>query len=132
MVAFCLSLLSSSRRRSRTVTADGGPAARALPEARGANLGFVLESSVVNPYSALSVRIRRARRRLRPAIGGAVARRISVRWPARHLAIRVTPSVCLLSLGIITGRCGQRSMGAYWQWDPKETAALLSWIVYAA
>jgi cytochrome c-type biogenesis protein CcsB len=38
----------------------------------------------------------------------------------------------LLSLGIITGAMwAKEAWGAYWQWDPKETAALTSWIVYA-
>ena len=38
----------------------------------------------------------------------------------------------LLSLGIITGAMwANEAWGAYWQWDPKETAALLSWIIYA-
>jgi cytochrome c-type biogenesis protein CcsB len=38
----------------------------------------------------------------------------------------------LLTLGIITGAWwAKEAWGAYWQWDPKETAALLSWIVYA-
>jgi cytochrome c-type biogenesis protein CcsB len=38
----------------------------------------------------------------------------------------------LLSLGIITGALwAKEAWGAYWQWDPKETAALASWIVYA-
>ena len=38
----------------------------------------------------------------------------------------------LLSLGIITGAMwAKEAWGAYWQWDPKETAALVSWIVYA-
>jgi cytochrome c-type biogenesis protein CcsB len=39
----------------------------------------------------------------------------------------------LLSLGIITGAMwAKESWGAYWQWDPKETAALFSWIIYLA
>ncbi len=38
----------------------------------------------------------------------------------------------LLTLGIITGAWwAKEAWGAYWQWDPKETAALFSWIVYA-
>ena len=38
----------------------------------------------------------------------------------------------LLTVGIITGAWwAKEAWGAYWQWDPKETAALLSWIVYA-
>lgn len=37
----------------------------------------------------------------------------------------------LLTVGIITGALwAKEAWGAYWQWDPKETAALLSWIVY--
>lgn len=39
----------------------------------------------------------------------------------------------LLSVGIITGAMwANEAWGAYWQWDPKETAALLSWIIYAS
>jgi cytochrome c-type biogenesis protein CcsB len=38
----------------------------------------------------------------------------------------------LLTLGIITGAMwAHEAWGAYWQWDPKETAALSSWIAYA-
>jgi cytochrome c-type biogenesis protein CcsB len=39
----------------------------------------------------------------------------------------------LLTVGIITGAMwANEAWGAYWQWDPKETAALVSWIVYAS
>ena len=39
----------------------------------------------------------------------------------------------LLTVGIITGAMwANEAWGAYWQWDPKETAALLSWIIYAS
>ncbi|MEO6990904.1 MAG: c-type cytochrome biogenesis protein CcsB [Candidatus Baltobacteraceae bacterium] len=39
----------------------------------------------------------------------------------------------LLTVGIITGAWwAKEAWGAYWQWDPKETAALFSWIIYAA
>ncbi|HEY6486133.1 MAG TPA: c-type cytochrome biogenesis protein CcsB [Candidatus Cybelea sp.] len=39
----------------------------------------------------------------------------------------------LISLGIITGAMwAHDAWGHYWQWDPKETAALVSWIVYLA
>lgn len=39
----------------------------------------------------------------------------------------------LISVGIITGAMwAKEAWGAYWQWDPKETAALFSWIVYLA
>jgi cytochrome c-type biogenesis protein CcsB len=37
----------------------------------------------------------------------------------------------LISVGIITGAMwAKEAWGAYWQWDPKETAALFSWIIY--
>ncbi|TAM56552.1 c-type cytochrome biogenesis protein CcsB [bacterium] len=39
----------------------------------------------------------------------------------------------LLSLGIIMGAMwAKEAWGAYWQWDPKETAALVCWIIYLA
>ncbi|PZR59493.1 MAG: c-type cytochrome biogenesis protein CcsB [Candidatus Meridianibacter frigidus] len=39
----------------------------------------------------------------------------------------------LLTVGIITGAWwAKEAWGAYWQWDPKETAALSLWIFYAA
>ncbi|MDE2571159.1 MAG: c-type cytochrome biogenesis protein CcsB [bacterium] len=37
----------------------------------------------------------------------------------------------LISLGIIMGAMwAKEAWGAYWQWDPKETSALLVWIIY--
>ena|SRR5271166_743180 len=39
----------------------------------------------------------------------------------------------LLTAGIILGALWAHvSWGSYWQWDPKETAALTNWIIYAA
>lgn len=39
----------------------------------------------------------------------------------------------LISIGIITGAAwAKEAWGAYWQWDPKETAALSTWIIYLA
>jgi cytochrome c-type biogenesis protein CcsB len=45
----------------------------------------------------------------------------------------VAVALPLLTLGIVTGAAwAHEAWGHYWQWDPKETAALTSWIVYAA
>jgi cytochrome c-type biogenesis protein CcsB len=45
----------------------------------------------------------------------------------------ISIGLVLLSVGIITGAMwANEAWGAYWSWDPKETAALLSWIIYAA
>ncbi|MFZ5776025.1 MAG: c-type cytochrome biogenesis protein CcsB [Thermodesulfobacteriota bacterium] len=39
----------------------------------------------------------------------------------------------LLTLGIITGSVwAKQAWGAYWQWDPKETWSLITWLIYAA
>lgn len=39
----------------------------------------------------------------------------------------------LLALGIITGGLwANHAWGSYWSWDPKETWALITWLVYAA
>ncbi|MDI6752037.1 MAG: cytochrome c biogenesis protein [bacterium] len=38
----------------------------------------------------------------------------------------------LLTLGIITGAVwAQYAWGSYWSWDPKETWALITWLIYA-
>lgn len=45
----------------------------------------------------------------------------------------VSVGLPLLTVGIITGAWwAKEAWGAYWQWDPKETAALASWIAYAS
>jgi ABC-type transport system involved in cytochrome c biogenesis permease subunit len=38
-----------------------------------------------------------------------------------------------LTLGILTGAVwAETAWGRYWSWDPKETASLITWLVYAA
>ena len=38
----------------------------------------------------------------------------------------------LLTLGIMTGSIwAKQAWGAYWQWDPKETWSLITWLLYA-
>jgi cytochrome c-type biogenesis protein CcsB len=138
MVAFCLSLLflvkAAVENRYR------GPAATmraaAAGASAGAGLGFMLESSVVNPLFG-------AVRTDTPALDAAAAAGDpAARWLAGFPSLAkldilqyrvIAIGLPLLSLGIITGAMwAKEAWGAYWQWDPKETAALLSWIVYAA
>lgn len=39
----------------------------------------------------------------------------------------------MLTLGVITGAMwAQTAWGTYWDWDPKETWSLITWLVYAA
>ena len=51
-----------------------------------------------------------------------------------HLAYRMVAfAFPMLTLGIITGALwAQAAWGSYWNWDPKETWALITWLVYAA
>ena len=45
----------------------------------------------------------------------------------------VTFGFPLLTIGVITGALwANHAWGALWQWDPKETMALVTWFVYAA
>lgn len=44
----------------------------------------------------------------------------------------VTIGFTLLTVGIITGSFwAQSAWGSYWQWDPKETWSLITWLLYA-
>lgn len=46
--------------------------------------------------------------------------------------IMLTPAVCLLGAGIFIGAVwANQTWGRYWGWDPKETCALIMWLIYA-
>lgn len=48
-------------------------------------------------------------------------------------AISITYGFIFLTLGMISGSVyAQVALGTYWQWDPKEVWALISWLLYAA
>lgn len=51
-----------------------------------------------------------------------------------HLAYKmVALGFPMLTLGIVTGSLwAQTAWGSYWNWDPKETWSLITWLVYAA
>lgn len=51
-----------------------------------------------------------------------------------HIAYKmVALGFAMLTLGVITGSLwAQTAWGRYWQWDSKETWALITWLVYAA
>jgi cytochrome c-type biogenesis protein CcsB len=63
----------------------------------------------------------------------------TIRWlpPARTLDEinykAITIGFPLLTIGIVTGAIwAHYSWGNYWSWDPKETASLVTWLIYAA
>ncbi len=76
-----------------------------------------------------------------PNIAAAAGRKYAAQWFNGNAELAqidvliyrvVAVGLPLLTLGIITGAMwAHEAWGAYWQWDPKETAALFSWIVYA-
>jgi ABC-type transport system involved in cytochrome c biogenesis permease subunit len=48
-------------------------------------------------------------------------------------SIFISAGFVIFSFGIITGAVwAQTAWGRYWGWDPKETWALITWLVYAA
>lgn len=66
--------------------------------------------------------------------GVALAGRHSARKEGLFMLNRLllAPAVCLLGAGIIIGAVwANRTWGRYWGWDPKETCALVMWLVYA-
>lgn len=66
--------------------------------------------------------------------GVALASRSAVRKEGLSMLNRLllTPAVCLLGAGIFIGAVwANQSWGRYWGWDPKETCALVMWLVYA-
>ena len=71
------------------------------------------------------------------AAGNPVAQWLSTLPSLAQLDVIVYRAVAiglpLISIGIITGAAwAKEAWGAYWQWDPKETAALCTWILYLA
>jgi cytochrome c-type biogenesis protein CcsB len=136
MVAFCVSLIylvkaSAENRYARRGPALGGAAAGGGPNvdlSAGAFAENAAAGVVRNDTPALAIAA---------AAGDATAQWLAGLPSLARLDVMqyrvIAVGLPLLSLGIITGAMwAKEAWGAYWQWDPKETAALVSWIVYAA
>jgi cytochrome c-type biogenesis protein CcsB len=148
MVAFCVSIIylvkdGAERRyratpvRSTAATPGGGPTIDLSMSAYAP--GAVLGTTRAD----MSGGVLRTTRTDTPAIAQAAASGDALaQWLAGLPSLArldvmqyriIAVGLPLLSLGIITGAMwAKEAWGAYWQWDPKETAALISWIVYAA
>jgi len=137
MVAFCVSLIylvkaaAEDRYARRRSTVRG-----AVAGAGGANAGVTVSTYAASPVLGTT-------RTDTPALVSAAADGdATASWLAGLPSLGrldvmqyriIAVGLPLLSLGIITGAMwAKEAWGAYWQWDPKETAALFSWIVYAA
>ena len=135
MVAFVMSamyLIKFYFERSLT-GAEQRSLARAVP-ATGA--AAVADFSVADVTQPVIVRMDTPNIATAAAAGNPVAQWLNTMPSLAQLDVLVYRVVAvglpLLTLGIITGAMwAHEAWGAYWQWDPKETAALFSWIVYA-
>jgi cytochrome c-type biogenesis protein CcsB len=152
MVAFCVSLIHLVKAAAESRYARRGPVVRgvAAAGAGGANVDVAMSAYAAAPALGASTAALGtpsaalgARRGDTPAIDAAAAGGdASAQWLAGLPSLArldvmqyriIAVGLPLLSLGIITGAMwAKEAWGAYWQWDPKETAALFSWIVYAA
>ena len=137
MVAFVLSALYLVKYYfERSLTAAANPAGVAAV-AKGAGAAAMMDYSVAEVGIApVTVRMDTPNIAAAAASGNAVAQWLNTMPSLAQLDILVYRVVAvglpLLTLGIITGAMwAHEAWGAYWQWDPKETAALFSWIVYA-
>lgn len=64
--------------------------------------------------------------------GISLCRRSDLHWLARLNAIILVPALFLLTVGIFVGAVwANQSWGRYWGWDPKETCALITMLIYA-
>ena len=91
----------------------------------------------VRPSDAATIRRDTPALSAAAAAGNPVARWLDALPSLSQLDVIVYRAVAiglpLISIGIITGAMwAKEAWGAYWQWDPKETAALFSWILYLA
>jgi len=137
MLAFCLSVLYlfkaavENRYRGRTIRLRGAAAGGS-----NANVNVAVNAYAVQPAAVGVLRSDT------PGLDAAAASDAVAKWLTSLPSLAkldimqyrvIAVGLPLLSLGIITGAMwAKEAWGAYWQWDPKETAALLSWIVYAA
>ncbi|GAC1657952.1 MAG: c-type cytochrome biogenesis protein CcsB [Candidatus Elarobacter sp.] len=135
MVAFCVSLIYLAKAAAENRYAQRGSTIRGVATGPGGRLDVSLSTFAAEPAVGTV-------RTDTPALTGAAAAGDSVaQWLTGIPSLGrldvmqyriIAVGLPLLSLGIITGAMwAKEAWGAYWQWDPKETAALFSWIVYA-
>jgi len=144
MVAFCVSLLYLFKDAVERRYGTRPPVVRgAAAAAGGSAAGITVSAYAVQPTLTTIGTGTPARRPGETALSDAAAAGDPIaQWLAGLPSLGrldvmqyriIAVGLPLLSLGIITGAMwAKEAWGAYWQWDPKETAALVSWIVYAA
>ncbi len=93
-----------------------------------AHVGFMIVA-----YGALTISFGAAFLRLVQGEGARFARLPSAQALDHVAHISVVVGFPLLTLGVALGAYWANSAwGRYWGWDPKETASLVTWLIYAA
>ncbi len=137
MVAFCVSLIYLMKAYAEKRFANRGASIRGVAAAPGGpSIDLTLSTSAYVAPAPGARRIDTPATAEAAATGDAFAQWLEGLPSLARLDVMqyriVAVGLPLLSLGIITGAMwAKEAWGAYWQWDPKETAALVSWIVYA-
>lgn len=132
MVAFVVSLMFLIKYYFEASLGKGFAVRGAAAETGGANL----QASMMVGAQAAPVRLDTPNIACAAAAGNSTAMWLNTIPSLAQLDVLIYRIIAvglpLLTLGIITGAMwAHEAWGAYWQWDPKETAALFSWIVYA-
>jgi cytochrome c-type biogenesis protein CcsB len=135
MVAFCLSLLYLVKAAVENRYRTSPPSVRGIAAGAGANIDVPVNYAALPMFG--TVRTDTPALTAAASAGDSVAQWLGGLPSLAKLDIMqyrvIAVGLPLLSLGIITGAMwAKEAWGAYWQWDPKETAALVSWIAYAA
>ena len=102
-------------QRSGEVSVPASMASTVTLEANGSG-----STAVLSPPSTASVALSPQRLSLAESLDNISYRMIGLGFP-------------LLTIGIIAGAVwANEAWGSYWSWDPKETWALITWLVFAA
>jgi cytochrome c-type biogenesis protein CcsB len=90
----------------------------------GGNISTVQDSSIKNTISEVQYDL----------VDGILEKKLSLLETLDNLSYRIIGlGFPLLTIGIIAGAVwANEAWGSYWSWDPKETWALITWLVFAA
>lgn len=90
----------------------------------GGNISTVQGNSVKSSFSELQYGV----------MNGILEKKLSLLETLDNLSYRIIGlGFPLLTIGIIAGAVwANEAWGSYWSWDPKETWALITWLVFAA
>ncbi len=112
--------------KSGNIELQGNSYGRTFPSKPLADTAFYKTESIEN-YSNLLTESERER-------SSSLSERLSLLESIDNLSYRtISFGFPLLTIGIISGAVwANEAWGSYWSWDPKETWALITWLVFAS